>query len=205
MPRVSSKEKYIAQVYDIFVAKGLGLSMDEIAIGLGLTKKTLYNNFESKEDLIRTVVKYFYKGLEKKIEESIDNTSNAIEALFVTSRVIEEEVDGVGLSLIREMSTYRAHEHVLDHVNRMSFYAKLIKVNLLKGIAEGLYIEEIDIEYTTLFYTCAIERFYKWEGSYEFLESSSHFHAQLLKRHLFSITNTKGREVLEQYLIKKEI
>lgn len=205
MPRVSSKEKYIAQVYDIFVAKGLGLSMDEIAVGLGLTKKTLYNNFESKEDLIRTVVKYFYKGLEKKIGECIDNTSNAIEALFVTSKVIEEEVDGVGLALISEMSTYRAHEHVLDHVNRMSFYAKLIKANLYKGIAEGLYREELDVEYTTLFYTCAIERFYKWEGSYEFLESSSHFHAQLLKTHLFAITNAKGREVLEQCLLKEEI
>ncbi len=205
MPRVSSKEKYIAQVYDIFVAKGLGLSMDEIAVGLGLTKKTLYNNFESKEDLIRTVVKYFYKGLEKKIGESIDNTSNAIEALFVTSKVIEEEVDGVGLALISEMSTYRAHEHVLDHVNRMSFYAKLIKANLYKGIAEGLYREALDVEYTTLFYTCAIERFYKWEGSYEFLESSSHFHAQLLKTHLFAITNAKGREVLEQCLLKEEI
>lgn len=205
MPRVSSKDKYIEQVYNLFVAKGLGLSMEEIALGLGLTKKTLYNNFESKEDLIRTVVKYFYKSLEHKIEEAIDNTRNAIEELFVISKVIEDEVDGVGLALISEMSTYRAHEHVLDHVNRMSFYAKLIKANLIRGIDEGLYRADIDIEYTTLFYTCAIERFYKWEGSYEFLKSSSHFHTQLLRTHLYAITNTKGREVLEICLINNEI
>ena len=50
MPRVSSKDKYTVQVFELFKHYGLSLNMEQIAQELGLTKKTLYNNFTSKQD-----------------------------------------------------------------------------------------------------------------------------------------------------------
>ena len=68
MPRVSSKDKYIAQTFELFKREGLSLNMEQIAVSLGLTKKTLYNNFTSKENLINSVLDYFFKNLENKIQ-----------------------------------------------------------------------------------------------------------------------------------------
>ena len=48
MARVSSKDRYVVKVYELFRKKGLKLTMDDIASSLKLTKKTLYNNFSSK-------------------------------------------------------------------------------------------------------------------------------------------------------------
>ena len=47
MSRVSSKDRYVSQVYVLFRQKGLKMTMEEIADDLKLTKKTLYNNFNS--------------------------------------------------------------------------------------------------------------------------------------------------------------
>jgi TetR/AcrR family transcriptional regulator, cholesterol catabolism regulator len=201
MPRVSSKEKYIIQTYDLFRKEGLRLNMEQIAAGLNLTKKTLYNNFESKEDLIRTVIRYFFSDVEKKIGESMKSSRNAIEALFLITSVVRDEIDQLGEELLKDMSQYMAERKLLNHTNRMSFYSKLIRENLLRGIKEQLYRTDIDIEYTTLFYTSAIERFYKWDGgSYKFLDDSYKFHSELVKHHLYSVVSNSGRIILESYM-----
>ena len=71
-----------------------------------------------------------------------------------------------------------------------------------RGNREGLDREYLDIEYNTLFYTCVIEKFYKWEGEYKYMGDSNQFHTQLVMQHLQSVVNTKGREVLNSYCNK---
>lgn len=200
MPRVSSREKYIIQAYELFKKEGLRLNMEQIASGLNLTKKTLYNNFESKEDLIRTVIRYFFSDLEKKINDSMKSSRNAIEALFLITSVVRNEIDQLGSALLKDMSEYKPGVKLLDHTNRMSFYSRIIRENLERGIKEQLYRTDLNIDYTTLFYTSAIEKFYKWDGSYKFISDSYQFHSELVKNHLYSVASKNGRIILESYL-----
>lgn len=200
MPRVSSREKYIIQAYELFKKEGLRLNMEQIASGLNLTKKTLYNNFESKEDLIRTVIRYFFSDLEKKINDSMKSSRNAIEALFLITSVVRNEIDQLGSALLKDMSEYKPGVKLLDHTNRMSFYSRIIRENLERGIKEQLYRTDLNIDYTTLFYTSAIEKFYKWDGSYKFISDSYLFHSELVKNHLYSVVSKNGRIILESYL-----
>ncbi len=200
MPRVSSKEKYIIQTYELFKRKGLRLNMEQIAAGLNLTKKTLYNNFESKEDLIRTVINYFFSRLEKNINGSMKHSRNAIEGLFLISSVVRNETEQMGEELLMDMSWYKSEIKLLDYTSRTSFYSKVIRENLERGIKEQLYRSDLNIDYTTLFYTSAVERFYKWDGSYQFLSDSYQFHSELVKHHLYSVVSNSGRIILESYL-----
>ncbi|MEF9986336.1 MAG: TetR/AcrR family transcriptional regulator [Bacteroidales bacterium] len=201
MPRVSSKEKYVVKAYELFRKEGLRLNMDQIACGLNLTKKTLYNNFENKEDLIRTALQYFFSEVEKNINESMKGSRNAIEALFLITSVVRDEIEKLGEELFKDMSQYMAEHKLLNHTNRMSFYSKIIRENLLRGIKEQLYRADLNIEYATLFYTSAIERFYKWDdGVYKFLGDSYMFHSELVKHHLYSVVSNSGRIILESYL-----
>lgn len=47
-----TKDKYLSDIIRILKEEGLGLSMDTIAQKIGITKKTLYNRFSSKDQLI---------------------------------------------------------------------------------------------------------------------------------------------------------
>lgn len=198
MPRLSSKDKYIKEIFDLYKVKGLLLNMEQIAQELNITKKTLYNNFESKEVMIATVVAYFFNELEAKIIDASEKSDNAIESLFSMSSIIRDEIDKLGALLLDNIAT-EAYDF-FEHSNRSSFYSRVIRENLKRGISEGVFRSDIDIEYTTLFYTSAVELFYKKGNNPKFIKNSSVFHSELVKHHLYSIVNIKNRDLLESYL-----
>lgn len=202
MSRLSSKEKYVVQVYQLFRQKGLRLTMDDIANELNLTKKTLYNNFNSKEDLMRTTMKYVLEDIEFKINIALNQGKNAIEALYLTSSMMNKSLEEIGPLLLNDSSIYLPDLKLLDHTNRMSFYSRIIFENLERGLSESLYREDINKELTTLFFTSAMAKIYSWNGSYIFLKDPYIFHSELVKYHLEAIVNDEGRAILRNFIKK---
>ncbi len=202
MPRVSSKDKYIVQVFELFKSKGLMLNMEQIAHEIGLTKKTLYNNFVSKNELIQTVLSFFYSELDKKLQVSSQCSLNAIESFINVAVIIREEMSKLGTTLLRDISIYHSSPVIFSYTDRKSFYSKIIKLNLERGIEENLYRSDLNKDYSALFYTSAIELFYRWDGSFKHFNKTSDFHSELVKHHLYSVVNDNGRKVLETYLNK---
>ena len=128
MPRVSSKDKYTEQAFNLFKEKGLLLNMEQIALSLGITKKTLYNNFSSKQELIGTVMGYFYADLDKKIQISSQKRDNAIQAFCEVAQVINAEITKLGTLLLKDFSLYHSSLSIFTFADRMNFYSKLVKI-----------------------------------------------------------------------------
>ncbi|MDP3451996.1 MAG: TetR/AcrR family transcriptional regulator [Bacteroidales bacterium] len=202
MARVSSKERYVAKVYDLFRKKGLKLTMDDIATELKLTKKTLYNNFNSKEELMRTVMQFVIEDIEFKINLSLSQGKNAIEALYHTSSMMNRTLEQIGPLLLNDSSRYLPDLKVLDHTNRVSFYSRIIQDNIERGSAEGLYRKDLNKELTTLFFTSAMAKIYSWNGSYIFLKDPYLFHSELIRYHLEAVVNDDGRNILRSFIQK---
>lgn len=202
MARVSSKERYVTKVYELFRKKGLKLTMDDIAVELKLTKKTLYNNFKSKEVLMRTVMQFVIEDIEFKINLSLSQGKNAIEALFHSSSMMNKTLEELGPQLLSDSSKYLPDLKVLDHTNRMSFYSRIILENLERGVLEGLYRSDINKELATLFFTSAMAKIYSWNGSYVFLRDPFLFHSELVRYHLEAVVNDSGREILRSFIQK---
>ena len=199
MPRKSSKDKYIEDIYNLFRKRGLDLTMDDIAFELGLTKKTLYNNFNSKEELIMTVAQQIFCDIEKQISKSLMMGKNAIEMLYNTSKMLNDTLLYIGPHLLSDASRYLPDMKVLDHTNRMSFNSIMISENLRRGVSEGLYRDDLNEELVTLFFTSAIAKMYQWDGAYVYLKDPYLFHSELVCYHLRSIVNEKGRKILKKY------
>lgn len=202
MARVSSKDRYVVKVYELFRKKGLKLTMDDIASSLKLTKKTLYNNFSSKDELMRTVMQFVIEDIEFRINLALNQGKNAIEALFLTSSMMNKTLESIGPLLLSDSSKYLPDLKVLDHSNRMSFYSKIIYDNIERGINEGLYRDDFNKELVTLFFTSAMAKIYSWNGSYVYLKDPYLFHSELVKYHLESIVNDEGRKILRSFVQK---
>ena len=200
MPRVSSKDKYTVQVFELFKQYGLSLNMEQIAQKLGLTKKTLYNNFTSKQELINTVVSHFYASLERDMRFVIDNSDNAIEAMFSVSRIITNHIAELGQVFLKDISIYNACDEIFAFTERVNFYSKFLVENLNRGINEGIFRKDLNMEYTTIFYNSAIERFYRWNGEFKYFACAQEYHWELVKHHLYSVVNDDGKLMLEKYL-----
>lgn len=64
--------------------------MDSLAEKMGISKRTIYERFKDKDTLLLEVIKYYKTQTEEKALRLIDQSDNAIEALF---RIIKMTID----------------------------------------------------------------------------------------------------------------
>ncbi len=80
---ISEKDKILNAACEVFFSKGFyKIPIDEIAISLKMSKKTIYKNFSTKEDLVREVAYSFIKTHSSNIAAIISKKYNAVEKLY---------------------------------------------------------------------------------------------------------------------------
>ncbi|HZL12095.1 MAG TPA: TetR/AcrR family transcriptional regulator [Prolixibacteraceae bacterium] len=137
----------LEQTVELFSEFGIrNLNMDDISRSLGISKKTLYQYVKSKEDLIEKLfyyeeVKWNNQFLKLKIDEL-----NAIEILLKASLLVSEEMGRMDPKTKFELRKYYAtiFEKFIaqKHINIFKQMSK----NIQKGIAEGLYRSDVNVE-----------------------------------------------------------
>ena len=143
----------------LFLKYGLrNLSMDDVCRELGISKKTLYQYVENKADLID-------KFMQLHIEEDmlciynpeLFTDKNAIDILLGISKIVSDQLKDFKPSVTFELQKYYAdiYKRFMD-AKRAQVYEGISR-NLHKGIEEGLYREDIDIEVIARLYIQNLE------------------------------------------------
>jgi len=132
---------------DLFYEFGIkNLNMDDISRQLKISKKTLYQYAKSKEDLIEKLLYYDDMKWVKKISEIKLKELNAIDILIQVSIVVSEQIGKFDPKLKFEMRKY--YESVFHSFmqKKQTQIFEHISNNISKGIKEGLYRDNINIE-----------------------------------------------------------
>lgn len=119
-PITESEEKVIEAAIDEFAEKGLKFTMDDVAKNLRMSKKTLYNIYRNKEEMLLAVADYCFaeiKEHEKRIVE--DETLDVTEKIRRIMVVLPERYQNIGLSNLYQLkekypSVYKRVEQYLD-------------------------------------------------------------------------------------------
>lgn len=195
---MDEKTIFLSKGTQLFIENGAkSVTMDEIAKEFGISKKTLYQKYKNKEELLEEVLKYKLQEVIERLKYLDENIDNAVARMFCR----DEEIDKVSHSnnniLIRQLLKYYPaifHKHMLNFSTKFS---EVLVHNIEKGRKQGLYREDFDPElYAKLFFQLVM--------SYD---SSPYFDVELIERENFmqetmffylnAITNEKGKEVLK--------
>ena len=195
---MEEKTILLSKATQLFIENGAkSVTMDEIAKEFGISKKTLYQKYKNKEELLEEVLKYKLQEVIERLKYLDENIDNAVARMFCR----DEEIDKVSHSnnniLIRQLLKYYPaifHKHMLNFSTKFS---EVLVHNIEKGRKQGLYREDFDPElYAKLFFQLVM--------SYD---SSPYFDVELIERENFmqetmffylnAITNEKGKEVLK--------
>lgn len=137
----------LERIVGLFYEFGIrNLNMDDISRNLGISKKTLYQYVKSKEDLIEKLFYYDEMMWHSNFSELKIESLNAIEILFEVSRMVHNEMRKLNPQLKFELRKYyepqfnkfmqRKQTQIFEHMSR----------NILKGIREGLYRSDLNVE-----------------------------------------------------------
>jgi len=146
------REKIIEGAGKLFSENGIRLvTMDSIALSLGISKRTIYENFKDKNDLLSNVLTKAIINHKKRTVDIINESKNVIEALFKFGEYNHKTMKSINPCFFDDIKKY--HPDVFEKImNNGSIRNYEITYLILKrGINEGIFRKEIDIEIANLF------------------------------------------------------
>lgn len=159
------KTRIINTARDQFYVHGFSkVTVDEIATKLGISKKTLYKYFESKDDLVREVTNTTMMEMEACCKQFLENDSiDFVEKLKNMMTFVAMHYAKVGKPLLEDLEKNAPHvwKQIDDH------RAESIAVNfgslLKEGVEKGIFRNDIDRELIMLIYNNIIQNIIKPE------------------------------------------
>ena len=149
------KEKIINRAKEMFLKLGFkSITMDDIACDMCISKKTIYKYFSNKELLIEESTQLVHKEVRETIDTIVAKNFNAIEENFQIRRMFKEMFKYSETSPVYQLKRHypEVYQKVVGY--QIEICEGCFRDNILKGISEGLYRENIDVEnYVKFYYT----------------------------------------------------
>ena len=144
---INNAERIKHKAKELFMQFGLkSVSMDDIANGLGISKKTIYLFYADKDALVDDVIASLINHNQECCEIDKKTSDNAIHEIFLAMDFIMEIFRSMNPSLIFDMQKYypAAFQKFSKHKN--DYLYGVIKSNLERGISEELYRADLKVD-----------------------------------------------------------
>jgi len=198
------KKDLLEHAHKLFMRFGIkSMTMDDVATQLRVSKKTLYEHFTDKNDLVEQVVAGVCKHHRTSIDAICVRGLNAIDENHEITKFIVGQIGGVHPSVQFDLQKYHPKAwSILDETERTDIY-RCVSQNLAKGVKESLYRDDLDVEVITRLYIARMDA--TWDG-HVFPPEKFNISDVLWKHfeyHIRGIASKKGLDYLEKK-VKKE-
>lgn len=193
------KDKIIAKATDMFLKLGFkSVTMDDIACEMCISKKTIYKYFNNKEVLIESATEIVHQKIHEIIDEIIAKNFNAIQENFEIRRLFKEMFQSFDTSPVYQLKKHYPGVYEKMMANELEDCNAVFRQNIEKGIEQGLYRDNVDVEtYILFYYTLIFSINETTQLENEVLRLEMH----ALEYHTRAMATTKGIEELEKQLL----
>ena len=193
------KDKILPETLELFLKYGIkSISMDDVSRALGISKKSLYEYIDTKDNLIDTVVKYHIEKEQEATEKILTESSNAVEEMIHTTRHVLKFMRKMSPSLLFDLKKYYPDIWQNIEVAHFNYIRSGIYTNLVRGQKEGLYRTAFNPDIISqLYISMAINM-----TNTDIFPLDKHDRASLFKElihyHLHGIMTEKGLTILNK-------
>ena len=197
---INTKDRIRQKADELFMRYGLrSVSMDDIANSLGISKKTIYQFFADKNELVDTVLEETLNDHKQKCDETTKVSQNAVEEIVLSMERIEHMFSNMHPSVMYDMQKYHplAFARFLKHKN--DYLYNVISKNLERGIHEELYRPEIDIDIMSRYRVESMMMPFNPEFYSRSRHNLGEVERQLIEHYLFGVASLKGHKLILKY------
>lgn len=195
------KEDIISTAADMFLTLGFkSVTMDDIASKMGISKKTIYANFSTKNKLVQATTIHILQTIEAGIENIKAKENNAIVELYEIKKFVMHHLKDEKSSPQYQLSKYYPKVYKSVQENHLSMMHCSVADNLRKGIEGGLYRASIPVEFISKIYFLGMMGIKNSDffpvDQFPLRELTENF----LEYHLRAIVTPKGLQTLNEIL-----
>ncbi|HNX07700.1 MAG TPA: TetR/AcrR family transcriptional regulator [Bacteroidales bacterium] len=189
----------LQQVSDLYQKYGIkSVSMDDVARELSISKKTLYECFADKEDLVIKVLEFQMSKIRTVFDVEKDDSTNAIDHLLEISHIITAFLTNFSPTVHYDLQKYYPSVFRSMFEYKRGFMHDSIKANLGRGIKDGLYRSDFNPDIVAQMYVNQIESSLG-SGFISSSEFTTHeLFSEMFTYHIRGIASKKGLEYFEK-------
>ncbi len=197
--RIQQKAEELFRIYGI-----RSVTMDEIANQLGVSKKTIYQSFSDKSELVDGVISDLLDRNQESCDSCRTRAANAIQEVFFAIQTIREIMADLNPSILFDLE--RGYPSALKKfvLFKYDFLYDIIMKNLRWGRDEGYYRNDFNME---IFAKARLEMISLPFNEHLFPKSRfTMFEVQkeLIGYFLYAIATPKGLKLFEKYSKEQE-
>jgi AcrR family transcriptional regulator len=200
MEELDPKDKILKGTEDLFMRYGVrSISMDDIARHLSVSKKTLYQYFADKDDLVTLVSKSMLEKSTEQYDALRRDSSNSIEELAKLGVCMKKDMEQINPALLYDLQKFhpKAWNAWIDHKHR--FIQQSVVRNLKQGIQDGYFRPEIDPEVLARVRIELVQIAFNPEIFPRQQFNLAEVQIQILEHFVFGIVTEKGRKLYFKY------
>ncbi len=201
MSTTSQETEWLKRVESLFFRFGIkSITMDDIATDLGISKKTLYQMVESKDDLVIKVLQQHISKEKSQCMVWSSESKNAIEEILSVMKANSQEISQMKTNILNDLQKYHRDGWLMIRNYHFDFVHKVIKDNIQRGRAEGLYREDFDVDtIAKLHLSTGFSLFDEQLFPFDSIPKSTLFHEYIM-HFLHGIVSPKGLSYLKKKL-----
>lgn len=197
------QEKWLSRTEELFLRIGIkSITMDDVARELGISKKTLYTFVESKDDLVNKMLKRHISERVCQCEEVFKGAKNAVEEMLAVIESNSRQMARIQAGVVYDLQKYHREAWEMMREFQRVFLYKTVRANLERGISEGLYRDDFDIDIITRIHiSTTFQLFDETIFPLDAFRKDLIFREYLL-HYLHGILSEKGRKYLQKHAPK---
>jgi len=139
------KERILAGARELFFKYGTKtITMDDIAKHLGMSKKTLYQYFSNKNEVVESMMLRQLHEKECECQRMADDSANVIEEVFSIMKNMGTFFSQANPNLFYDLQKYHSSSWNIFRKFRDEYMVKMVEDSIIKGIKQGLVRADID-------------------------------------------------------------
>jgi len=203
---MDSRERIIQEAAVLFLKFGIrAVTMDSIAHHLGMSKRTIYEHFADKNELLMSVMENMAARQKESFRKIMSEAGNVIEALFEILSIATLHFNNTNPTFFMDLNKYhyRVYEKICQKLDIKNYEMSLAM--LRRGVDEKVFRDDINIEVVNVGIHSALDMTRENDelsggrfSRFEILDN-------LLFNYLIGISTSRGQELINKYKEQKKI
>ncbi len=194
------KERILLKSHELFNRYGIrSVSMDDIAAQLAMSKKTLYQYYTDKDELVTAVFSAVMENNRIECTVNKEKAENAVHEVFMAFDMVQEMFSNMNIAVLYDMEKYHpvCFKKYLEYKN--GFMYQMIRSNIERGVKEEVYRDDIDVDIMTRYRIYSIMLSFNTQVFPNNRSNVVYIEQQLLEHFLNGLATSKGHKLIQKY------
>lgn len=190
----------LTKSFELFKRYGIrSITMDEIALHCGMSKKTVYLHFTDKDTLISTIMQDNLHTAEAFCEKAVAESDNAIHEIFLSMDWILDMYEGLNPAMIFDLRKYHCAVFRRFEEHKHTFLKNNVQKNFERGMKEKIYRHDIKIDIMVPYRLHMMTLVFDLDLFPKSKYSLPEIDREIMTHLLYGVATQQGMQLIEKY------